>query len=178
MNWTGERAIPWVPEVGRVMDQHVMRYAWALQFCRGKHVVDLGCGAGYGTYMLSWVANDVLGIDVDRETIDYAWRRFYSDNLCYQVQNLERGPLPARDVCVAFEVLEHLVDPRGLMDRLQGRVLWSLPIYSDSRFHRHAYNPVKAEQFGGDIWYQSAAGAIVPKDRAWFKPVNVLGVRG
>lgn len=177
MNYTGERAIPWVPEVGRVMDQHVTRYAWALQFCRGLSVVDLGCGAGYGTYMLSWVAAGVVGVDIDRQAIGYARERFWAENLLFRLGNLELGTRPAADVRVCFEVLEHLENPRGLMDKLEGRVLWSVPIYSDSRFHRHAYNPVKAEQFGGDIWYQSAAGAIVPKDRAWFNPVNVLGVR-
>jgi len=178
VNYTGERAIPWVPEVGRIMDQHVARYAWALQFCRGAEVVDLGCGAGYGTYMLSWVAAKAVGVDVNQGTIDYARERFWAENLYYHIQDLERGPLPAADVFLAFEVLEHLENPRGLMSKLDVCVLWSLPIYNNSTFHKHTYNPVKAEQLGGDIWYQSATGIIVPKERAWFKPVNVLGVRG
>ena len=45
LEWTGERIIP---EAGRYMfRRHLMAYQFALQFCRGKTVLDAGCGGGY-----------------------------------------------------------------------------------------------------------------------------------
>src|SRR3954470_12277271 len=65
-----------VPGVDRGADQHmphhVGRYTWALRACEGKEVVDLGCGAGYGTLILSSFARSSVGVDVSPEAIDTA----------------------------------------------------------------------------------------------------------
>jgi len=47
------------------MVQHVARYLWAMSVVRGHTVVDLGCGDGYGTNMLSWVSPRAVGVDLD-----------------------------------------------------------------------------------------------------------------
>lgn len=60
-----ERLIPGEGVPGGEMEQHVARYAWAFRFCEGKHVVDVGCGGGYGSFLLSWVAREVDAVDRD-----------------------------------------------------------------------------------------------------------------
>jgi SAM-dependent methyltransferase len=177
MRYTGERAIPWNEAVGWVMDQHVQRYAWALQFCHGKRVADLGCGTGYGSFMLSWVASYVVGLDVSVLSIDFARDRFQADNLDYLTGDITAQVTPA-DVTICFEVLEHLDYPNTALAHVKGTLIWSIPVEQPGGFHARGYTAQEAESaFGGDIWYQSKAGYIVPKISAQFKPHNVLGVR-
>jgi len=45
--------------------EHLQRYKYALRRCKGK-ILDLGCGTGYGTKMLSNEGNKVYGIDKHR----------------------------------------------------------------------------------------------------------------
>jgi len=73
--FTGERVIP-----GQVNDdlwaEHVARYALAARFAHGRRVLDLGCGAGYGTADLARVASSAVGVDLAPEAIEYAVRHF------------------------------------------------------------------------------------------------------
>jgi len=176
MDYTGERAMPWNPATGAVMDHHAMRYAWALQFCHDKAVADLGCGAGYGSFMMSWVARSVVGVDVSVLAVAYARGHFQAPNLRYRTGDITTET-PEAGMHVAFEVLEHLDDPLQLAESIEGMLLWSVPTYDNSKYHRHVYTPGNAERFGGDIWYQSGAGYIVPKESARFQPRYVLGAR-
>jgi len=179
MDYTGERAIPWDPRCARLMLYHVPRYAWALRWCVGKRVVDLGCGSGYGTMMLSWVAAHVTGVDCAYETLDYAQRHWLgATNLIYRQLDVEVDDLPDADVYVAFELLEHLDEPQALLDTLDGLVLWSVPHLDASRYHRHVYTVETAmRDLGGKLWYQLRNGQIVPGEQATEHPHNILGIR-
>jgi SAM-dependent methyltransferase len=177
LRYTGERAIPWNEAVGWVMDQHVQRYAWTLQFCHGKRVVDLGCGTGYGSFMLSWVATYVIGLDISTLSINFAQDRFCADNLYFFTGDIT-AQIPSADMYVCFEVLEHLESPDQLIGNIDGTLLWSIPVDQPGGFHMRGYTAQEAESaFGGDIWYQGKAGYILPKAMAQFKPHNVPGVR-
>jgi SAM-dependent methyltransferase len=110
------------------MPQHVARYAWALRAAEGKRVVDLGCGAGYGTIILSSFARSVIGLDVSEEAVEAA-RSMYP-SIDYRVANLVEDPLPEADLGICFEVLEHLDAPERALRRffeVYPRVLLSLP---------------------------------------------------
>jgi cyclopropane fatty-acyl-phospholipid synthase-like methyltransferase len=50
-----ERAFPGMPRPD-IISEHCSRYAFALSLVGGAHVLDLGCGTGYGSEMLSWSA--------------------------------------------------------------------------------------------------------------------------
>ena len=52
IGWTGERCVPWTDDV-QVIYEHYHRYAIAARFVRGKRVLDLACGEGYGTALLA-----------------------------------------------------------------------------------------------------------------------------
>ena len=59
----------------------VARYKFADSFCRDKVVLDVGCGAGFGTVLLANMAKKVIGVDVSPEAVDYARTRFSKGNL-------------------------------------------------------------------------------------------------
>ena len=58
-----ERAFPGMPRPD-IISEHTSRYAYALGLVGGKQVLDLGCGTGYGSEMLSWSAASVRGFDL------------------------------------------------------------------------------------------------------------------
>lgn len=178
LQYTGERVVPWSPAVGsQVMSRHVMRYAWAMPYIYGKVVVDLATGTGYGAYLMSWGAREVIGVDVSIEAIAFARRWFMAGNLRYEMLDLETAPLPMAQVYVAFEVLEHLSDPGALLSKVKGTLLWSVPVNDASQFHRQVYSLSEAMALvpRSAIWYQGADGAIAPLGKEWFVPVHVVG---
>jgi hypothetical protein len=59
---TGERYIPEAPGA-QIHYEHLHRYALANQLVKGKKVLDLACGEGYGSKMLAIEAESVIGID-------------------------------------------------------------------------------------------------------------------
>ncbi len=180
MHYTGERAVPWNRSTGLgVMHPHIMRYAWATRFAWDEAVVDLGCGVGYGSYMLSMVADSVLGIDANAEAIQYADLRFVAPNLEYKQHNLLNGPPEGRpSLYIAFEVLEHLTDPMLLIDDLTAPLVWSIPVNLANRWHIRTYTTNDIiNMMGGAIYLQNTEGEIVPEGDAWFDPAYVLGVR-
>ena len=54
---------------GLIHYEHLHRYMLAAKFAEGKTVLDIACGEGYGTYILSQVAKSVIGVDISKETI-------------------------------------------------------------------------------------------------------------
>ena len=180
MNYTGERAIPWNQKTSRsVMVPHIMRYAWACQFAWGKTVVDLACGTGYGSYLLSWVAKHVTGVDIDAPSIEYARGKFKADNLAYQEGDITRAELRfSTDLFVAFECLEHLDDPGALVNGLSYPLVWSIPVNVPSAYHKHVYSVDDIHELmtGSEFWYQAEEGHIgcEPVD---FYPAYILGLR-
>lgn len=178
MKFTGERIVPWNAESRVAMQRHVMRYAWAMNYCEGKRVIDLGCGCGYGAFMLSWIAEGVVGVDADPETIGFAQFNYDAQNLVYGFCDLERDLPPMGDVYVAFEVLEHLDNPGKLLQHIHGPLLWSVPMLEVNSYHRHVYDMARAiEEIGSVTHAQTKDGLIVRVEDARYPAHNVLGVR-
>ena len=178
LRYTGERAIPWNAAVGiNVMVPHIMRYAWATQFCWQKRVIDLGCGSGYGSHILSLVAREVVGADKHLDSLAYAGEKFIADNLHYTVCDIQHDALPLGDAYVAFEVLEHLDNPDSLIQQVSPLV-WSIPISNKNQWHKQVLSLDDIESLMGEVaWLQSGDGQIAPRATAQFEPVYALGVR-
>ena len=50
--------------------EHVVRYAFAAALCRGRRVLDVACGEGYGSAMLAAAgAAQVVGVDISQEAV-------------------------------------------------------------------------------------------------------------
>ena len=91
--------------------QHLERYKFVLEFCKNKNVLDAACGTGYGSKLISEIANTVLGIDVSKDTIQQNLIKFAdSKNLEFKVMDVSKLEIQDNtiDVIVSFETIEHL----------------------------------------------------------------------
>jgi SAM-dependent methyltransferase len=156
IEFTGERVIPGQVDPD-LWAEHVSRYAFAARFASGARVLDLGCGAGYGTAELAGRASSALGIDVAPEAIGHASSAYPLANISFVPASATAVPFRdgSFDLITAFEVIEHLDNWRDLLSegrrllRSHGVFLVSTPnkeYYTDSRgasgpnpFHTHEF---------------------------------------
>jgi SAM-dependent methyltransferase len=121
MEDTGERMVPEFSERGTFWS-HVYRYAFACGFVKGREVLDIACGEGYGSAaLLRAGATRVTGIDVSEDACRHARRKY---GIEARVGNAEAIPFPSAsvDAVVSFETIEHVPDAARFLDECQ-RVL-------------------------------------------------------
>lgn len=105
-------------EISRTMRmfEHMKRYNLIKRYCYGT-VVDIACGTGYGTFLLSNNPDvkELYGFDINEEAIEYARKEFQHPKIEFEVGNtdsfignLEEIPV---DTLVSLETIEHLSNP-------------------------------------------------------------------
>jgi SAM-dependent methyltransferase len=120
--WTGERYLPEVD--GKIELEHLHRYLFASTFVKGKRVLDIASGEGYGSALLATVAETVVGVDIAPDAIEFASGKYQSGNLAYKVGSCSAIPLDSHsvDVVVSFETIEHHDEHDAMMREIK-RVL-------------------------------------------------------
>ena len=127
-----------------IKENHVHRYNWAAEGLRARNVVDVGCGVGYGSWILGKTGTKVTGLDFNPSLIEVAAKYWGRDNVEFQKFNLQSGlPLPTdAEAIVAFEVLEHLVCPEWLLCSIpKGTLLFGSVPNQEHAPHSIASNP-------------------------------------
>lgn len=121
---TGERMIPAYHKSNMVYGEHIVRYQAAADLVKGKTVLDIASGSGYGSALLAATASRVYGVDVDQDAIDYANKNYKSDQVEFLKGDGRKIPLEdgSVDVVVSFETIEHIEDYNGFMREVK-RVL-------------------------------------------------------
>lgn len=108
LNWTGERLVTSVNDIHGVIE-HLHRYALAMEVCKNKVVLDIASGEGYGSNLISSVAQYVYGVDISNEAIEHAKSKYSSSNIKFLQGNTSNIPLEDNsvDVIISFETIEH-----------------------------------------------------------------------
>lgn len=86
MEFTGERFMPLLGHPGA--EFHNERYEFAALFCHGKDVLEIGCGAGYGTAILAKRAANIDAFDYSQEAIEYCKKRYSLSNINFFVKDI------------------------------------------------------------------------------------------
>jgi len=156
----GERVSPDVPNA--LFLAHLSIYRFAGRWAKGAHVLDAGCGTGYGA---AWLADhgaaSVLGVDIEPEAIAHARRRAVRPTVRFAVADLARivdvgAPPGGWGLIVSSNALEHVwgVDDflRGAWTRLapDGTVVIAVPgvlddasrvLQMSNRYHLNIWSP-------------------------------------
>lgn len=124
LNDTGERMVPEFHKGGLTYAEHLTRYTAVGAMAKGKIVLDIASGSGYGTEILSQSAKYVYGIDKSPEAVEYARSHFSRSNTEYRVGDATKISLDDHsvDLVVTFETIEHVEDYLAFMREIK-RVL-------------------------------------------------------
>ena len=158
--FTGERFVPGSPEAkGEMWYEHWHRYHYVLPLVAGKTILDVACGEGYGSALMSRYAARVTGVDVSPEAIAHG-RSAYADRSNLQLIEASCTQMPFEaasfDMVLSFETIEHIHHQADFLDEIKrvlkpdGVLILSCPNkaeYSDKRgfaneFHvKELYRP-------------------------------------
>jgi len=111
MEYTGERFVPSNDLMNdETAFEHLHRYYHVFEIVKGKVVLDIGCGEGYGSSYLATNAKTVYGVDIDNSCIEHAKKKYACENLQFIQGDVTGIPLANNsvDVVVSFETIEHL----------------------------------------------------------------------
>jgi SAM-dependent methyltransferase len=162
---TGERTLPDVAAENYWYRRHLVVYEWIGARVAGRRVLDMACGEGYGSEVLSRSAASVVGVDGNPEAHEHARLRYVRQNLRFErglVETFEDSD-PARptfDAVVFLQTIEHVQDPEAVLGHFRsllapgGVVYLSTPnlltlagpgaVKSDNPWHIKEY---RAEEF-------------------------------
>lgn len=119
LNFTGERLVTKINEYWTL--EHLHRYAIVKDLVIGKNILDIACGEGYGSNILSSYAKNVVGIDISDEAINHAKKKYKKDNLQFKQGSATFIDLPdtSIDIIVSFETIEHLKEHDEMLQQFK-----------------------------------------------------------
>jgi len=156
LEFTGERVVPGQVDVD-LWNEHLARYLFAVRLARRRRVLDIGCGAGYGSSELAHAAASVVGLDVSPEAVALACSSYAAPNLRFLAASATSIPFADASFALitCFEVIEHIHDWPLLLKEARrllapgGQFIVSTPnksYYAESRaqigpnpFHVHEF---------------------------------------
>jgi SAM-dependent methyltransferase len=116
---TGERTLPDVPEENYWFRRHLVVYEWIAARTVGRRVVDMACGEGYGSEVLSRGAASVVGVDANPEAHEHARLRYPRQNLRFARDLVETFSEPC-DAVTFLQTIEHVQDPDAILEHFKG----------------------------------------------------------
>ncbi len=117
---TGERTLPDVPAENYWFRRHLAVYEWIGARVIGRRVLDMACGEGYGSEVLSRGATSVVGVDANPEAYEHARLRYQRQNLTFERGLVEtHGEPGAYDAVVFLQTIEHVQDPGAVLEHFR-----------------------------------------------------------
>lgn len=202
MEFTGERFIPADTNNDELSVEHLHRYHSILPLVKGKVVLDIACGEGYGAALIAKSAKSVIGVDISTECIAHAKQKYFAQhaNVRFAVGDVEQIPVEdgTIDVVVSFETIEHVSEEGQIrfikeikrVLKKDGLCIISTPdkqIYSDkynheNQFHvheltRHEFIDLLADHFNNAQLMEQGfeiVSAITPADYSGVEGVRLV----
>lgn len=173
--WTGERYIPELK--GNIHLEHLHRYTMAYEYVKDKVVLDIACGEGYGSMLLSDKAAHVTGVDISEEVIDFARAKYYKDNIEFKTGTCDKIPMEASsvDIVVSFETIEHHDKHDAMMKEIK-RVLKKDGVLIISSPDKKEYSDIPAQNnpFHKKELYYEEFKSLLGK---YFNNISIFGQR-
>lgn len=140
LEWTGERLTDGAE--AQVELEHLHRYFFARELVRGKDVLDIAAGEGYGSALLAQTARFVVGIDNAIDAITHAKKEYHRHNLKFVLGDANNLPVAdaSIDIVVSFETIEHILDHDNFLTEVR-RVLNHDGMLLISTPERDTYSP-------------------------------------
>ena len=141
-----ERVIPGISNTFN-LQKHIARYNFVLSEVKDKRVLDLACGTGYGSFLMSLVAKNVCGVDISGEAIDFARDNFERNHIVFLKKDILDFNSKPQDIIISFETVEHIKDLEALEKKFStllkdgGKLIYSVPLYEnyDNPYHVHKF---------------------------------------
>jgi ubiquinone/menaquinone biosynthesis C-methylase UbiE len=176
---------------------HLARYKFAMQFIEDEDIIlDVPCGSGYGSFLLTEKSKKVYGIDICSPAIDHANELFSNNNNCFLVCNMQSMSIfkdDYFDVVVSFEGIEHIKNPDLFLKEVKrilkpdGKLIISTPKkphgsqYHIIEFNLAEFNLIlskyfKVNQIFGQIYtdiFNLEESPVNPDD---YKHFNFIGI--
>lgn len=152
LTFTGERLVTHNPrERMQMVYEHLHRYHLAAELCTNKVALDIACGEGYGSHLLSQRAKKVIGVDIAPEVIRHAANKYQSPKIKFLEGSCLELPVPDQsvDVVVSFETIEHISGHKPFLREIRrvlneaGILVISTPdkgMYTDKLGNKNAFH--------------------------------------
>jgi ubiquinone/menaquinone biosynthesis C-methylase UbiE len=158
--------------------EHWVRYTTFLSAARGKKILDIASGEGYGADLLASVAGHVTGIDISSENVEHARAKYCDErtNLCFSIGDASGDlslPEKSFDLVTSFETFEHVLEQDKMLSNLEkvlkddGVLLLSTPKPNLNVFTGKPNNPHHTREL--------SLGEFLPLIQKYFKHVLVCG---
>lgn len=118
----------------------------------GFTILDIGCGTGHGTFMLSDILGaQIVGIDPSIESVQYAKDNYFAKNVQYVNGDAESFVRESRlfDYVVSRHALEHVLDGLNFALKVdcRKRLMVNVPFNEGDGNVHHLVHWIKEEQF-------------------------------
>ena len=141
---SGERQV--AVDLNGIEAWHRWRYNETLGYIEGKSVLDMCCGTGYGSFIMSDRAKSVVGVDDSPEAIEWANEHFKRPNNSFVCSDFLDFNTKGIDTIVTFEAIEHIKDSEAVFAKFKAinpeTIILSCPhltcpIGANKFHHRH-----------------------------------------
>jgi len=182
---TGERLIPEDYKGSITYGEHIARYRSVSESIASKMVLDIACGTGYGSLLMSKTAKKVIGVDISEEAVEYAKANFSGQKVSYLVGSATNIPVKdgSVDVVVSLETIEHVDDQETFLKEVkrvlkpEGNLFISTPNDKEypkgNEFHvrehdRRSFQKLLSQYFNNQVFYyqtDEVASSILAEER-------------